>query len=796
MRWIPECINILKCFCSVLVAGVLSLCGASLHAQTPVNFGSVNVSSTVNATVTLLFVNGGTSSGSPAVLTQGAPNLDFLNTTSGTCNTNGSGHEYAPGSTCTITVTFKPARPGLRLGAVEMLDSDNKVVALTYIYGLGLGPQVTFVNNVQGVYQSSSQLAINGYSNPSNVAVDALQNVYGIDFTAGVILEATAASGYHTLITLGGGYGQPQSLIVDGAGNIFVADQALNIISEIPPGCASSACAITLPGSYSGASGVAVDGAGNIYVASSGSGLINEIETDGTVLTLATFNNATGGIADLALDANNNIFLEITNVPTVTEYYAASNYKTTQTINTGFSGNIFIGGIAIDALGNIFLPEANSNLVHEISAANNYGGFLTLDNNLDAPNGIAVDSSGNVYVCNAGANNMIRLDYTDPPVLNFQTTDVGSTSVDSPRTVIFVNDGNTNLDFMIPASGFNPTITSPDFSFNASANGACPQLSSTSSGPGVLRPGFNCLLPVSFSPLTPGTFTGQLLITDNALNAAAPSYAQQVIQLSGKGIDEPTQTLLTSSANPIFLNHDFVLAVTVSSGNGIPIGNVTFYDGATVIGNGTLNGSGSTTLNIANMSAGIHSLKAIYAGTSFFLPSTSDTLTQQIVDFAITAQQPSTQTVLPGKYVTYSVTIAPLAPAFTMPSEILLTQSGIPNTSTSSLSVVTIPAGSGGVTFTVTISAPIGFAENKTPQRTFPPHALALVLLPLTLRFRKRWRKSLHRLSLVLLLLGSLGAALLLQGCGSYIKPMSYNVQITGTAGALTHTADLTMNFK
>jgi hypothetical protein len=196
------------------------------------------------------------------------------------------------------------------------------------------------------------------------------------------------------------------------------------------------------------------------------------------------------------------------------------------------------------------------------------------------------------------------------------------------------------------------------------------------------------------------------------------------------------------------------------------------------------------------MTTGMHTLKAIYAGTSYFLPSTSNTLSEQIVDFVITAQQPSTQTVLPGKYDTFSVTIAPLAPATTMPSEILLTQTGIPSTSTSHLSVVTIPQGSGGVTFTVTISAPLGFAENKIPRRAFPPLALALILLPLTLRFQKRWRKSLHRLSLILLLLGSFTAALLLQGCGNYIRPMTYNVQITGTAGSLTHNANLTMNFE
>jgi streptogramin lyase len=766
---------------------------ATAQAQGPVNFGSVNVGAETSATVTLQFVHGGVSAGSPAVLTQGASNLDFLNTTSGTCNTNGPGYNYAPGSTCTVAVNFKPMRPGIRLGAVEVLDSAGSTLAVTYIYGVGLGPQITYINNVLGIYEPGSQLAISGYNYTSNVAVDAEENVYGINFTLGNIYEATAASGYQTLITLGGGFVQPQSLMIDGAGNLYVADQSLNTVSEIPPGCGSSACVITLPGTYEGASGVAVDGSGNVYVAASSTNTISEIQTDGTVITIGTFNNPDLGLPDLALDAENNIFLEVTNQPTITEYFASSGYKTTQSINTAFTGTYFIGGIAVDATGNIFIPEGYSNSVFEFTAADNYSTILTLGNNLDFPNGIAVDGSGNVYISNSEANDIIRLDYTDPPALTFETTHVGSTSADSPQTVYFVNDGNEDLDIIIPTAGTNPTINSPEFSLDTGITGACPELTTASSKQGILKAGDFCLLPVSFTPLSPGNFTGQLLITDNALNAAAPDYAQQTIQLSGKGINATTITTLTSSADAIFLDNAFVLTATVSSNYGTPVGNLTIYDGTTAIGSGALDGNGSFTLNISTMTRGNHLLTASYAGTTFFLPSVSPVLTEQIVDFSFTPLQAS-KTVLPGQYVTYSLTVAPLLPATSMPSAIQLTQTGIPDISSYKISVVTIPAGSGSTTFTVTISAPIGFAQSN--RGGIPTLALALMILPLSLRLNKRLRKRMQKLSIITFLLAALGAAMLIQGCGNVINPRTYNIQITGTAGALTHTADLTMNFK
>lgn len=779
----------------LLIAALIALLSVAhrLSAQTPVSFGSVNVGASSTATVTLLFVNGGTVSGAPPVLTEGISGLDFLSANTGTCITNGSSHNYAPGATCTLNVTFKPARPGLRLGAAQMVDSAGNILAQTYISGIGVGPQVTFVNDVLGVYQPGSQLPINGYATPSNVAVDAAENVYGSDFFLGIVIEATAASNYQTLISLGGGFSEPQSLVLDGAGNIFVANQSSNLVQEIPPNCATAACVITLPGTYTGASGVAVDGGGNVYVAST-DGNIHEIEANGTVLLLGTFNNSTAGIVDIALDADRNIFLEVTNQPNVIEYLASSNYTTTKTISSGFSGSagLFIGGITLDALGNIFLPEAISNTVHEIPAAGGYNSVITLATGLNQPNGIAVDARGNVYVCNEGANDIIRLDYADAPTLTFQTTDAGFTSADSPQTLTFINDGNAKLIFNVPATGTNPSITSA-YSLDTTITNACPQLTSASA-PVTLTPGSDCLLPVSFTPPVAGTFDGQLVISDNALNAEPPNYAQQVVNLTGTGVDTHTTTSISATPNPVFLNNNFTITATVipvDSSAGTPVGGITIYDRTTPLASGVLDSNGNFSLTLSNLPAGDHVLKAVYAGTSFFLPSTSSNYTQQIVDFTL-AVKTQTLSVTPGHYAVYNLTISPNAPQTALPAEIQLTQSGIPIDSNFSFSPATISPGTGAASFTFTVSAPIGFARNSS---TSPIALCALLLLPLSLRLMRRTSRTFSRLSLIFIVFASLAASLAFTGCSSYIKPGTYTIHITATSGGLVHTTDLTLNF-
>ena len=94
-----------------------------------------------------------------------------------------------------------------------------------------------------------------------------------------------------------------------------------------------------------------------------------------------------------------------------------------------------------------------------------------------------------------------------------------------------------------------------------------------------------------------------------------------------------TKTELTSSASQYTSGEPIILTAKVNSmsyGIEKPSGTVTFLEGSTQIGTGTVN-SGQTIPTTSSLSAGPHSIKAQY-GNKNFEPSTSSILTLTVLD--------------------------------------------------------------------------------------------------------------------------------------------------------------------
>jgi hypothetical protein len=129
---------------------------------------------------------------------------------------------------------------------------------------------------------------------------------------------------------------------------------------------------------------------------------------------------------------------------------------------------------------------------------------------------------------------------------------------------------------------------------------------------------------------------------DPSSTAGAGSVSQVVNQSS-------TLTSLVSSVNPSVFGQAVVLSATVaaSSGSGIPSGTVTFTDGSTSLGSGTLDSAGKASFSVSSLGAGAHSITAAYQGTTNFIGSASAPLVQTVsktsVSIALTsAPNPST----------------------------------------------------------------------------------------------------------------------------------------------------------
>jgi len=83
----------------------------------------------------------------------------------------------------------------------------------------------------------------------------------------------------------------------------------------------------------------------------------------------------------------------------------------------------------------------------------------------------------------------------------------------------------------------------------------------------------------------------------------------------------PSATTIVSATNPSVFGQPVLFTATVTAaapGAGAPTGTVTFFDGATMLGTGTIT-AGQATFTTGGLSVGNHSVTASYGGDGNFL---------------------------------------------------------------------------------------------------------------------------------------------------------------------------------
>src|SRR5439155_4368745 len=104
---------------------------------------------------------------------------------------------------------------------------------------------------------------------------------------------------------------------------------------------------------------------------------------------------------------------------------------------------------------------------------------------------------------------------------------------------------------------------------------------------------------------------------------------------------------------------------------GTPTGTVTFKDGSTTLGTGTLDGSGVATYTTGafTFSVGSHSITAVYGATTNYNTSTSSTLTQTVnAASTSTALSSSANPSVYGQAVTFTATVSATSPGTGTPT--------------------------------------------------------------------------------------------------------------------------------
>ena len=168
-----------------------------------------------------------------------------------------------------------------------------------------------------------------------------------------------------------------------------------------------------------------------------------------------------------------------------------------------------------------------------------------------------------------------------------------------------------------------------------------------------------------------------------------------------------TTTTLTASPSTASAGTSVTLTATVSpaAGGGTPTGTVTFLNGSTTLGTGTLNSSGVATLNLTTLPIGTNSITANYSGDTSFASSTATALTVTVTAATTTTTLTSSAaSITPGTSITFTATVTATAAGTGTPSGMVTFANGSVTLGTSTLNA------SGVATYTTT-SLPAGNAS-------------------------------------------------------------------------------------
>ena len=285
-----------------------------------------------------------------------------------------------------------------------------------------------------------------------------------------------------------------------------------------------------------------------------------------------------------------------------------------------------------------------------------------------------------------------------------------------------------------------------------------------------------------------------------------------------------TTTSLTATPNSITSGSTVMFSATVApaSGTVTPAGTVTFFDGSTQLGTGTLNSSGVAALSTSSLPVGTQAITAAYEGSSSFAASTSSvvnvivsaavapsfTLSGTAVSIApgATTGNTSTVSVTPSGGFTGSVALtAALATSPTGATNLPTFSFG----ATTPVNITGASAGTGTLTISttaITTSTLIRPPPLNSSGFGWPAAGSAAIACVLLIGIRARRRRWFGMLGMFVLLVFLAGAIASCGGGGGGggggntgnpgTTAGSYTITVTGTSGSITQTAtvNLTVN--
>jgi sugar lactone lactonase YvrE len=496
----------------------------------------------------------------------GAPTAEFAAGTPSSCSAaHGTGNgSFSAGVTLngaafTVTLTFKPAKVGERSAAFTIADSANSAAGTITVSGVGQGGLANLDPGVQTAYTT-------GFNSPSSVVIDLAGDLFIADPGAGKVIEIPAGTTTPKSI---GSFSIPRALVQDANGNLYVADSGTNQIDEIPNtfsgaqgGFTAGAQSVVVSSSamfggmaLSGPNGLAIGPDGVLYI------------TDAKNTRVVTFNPVNGMLGTtqaiganglkapvgIAVDASNNLYVADTGAGSVFMFTPTAGFST---VTVGGSSPVSEPvGVAVEASGSLLIADKLTGAIVRVPV--NSSGVPTASNaflieqNPQSAGSLFMDASGNIYTADMSGKAVYAIQRTAASV-NFGTVSDG-VSLSLPVTLM--NAGNAAA-----------TLASPDYTAPTNPLFSIAPASTNGCGAGNGPAGASCQFIATFSPISGSTQqsgTATILISSPAgsatVNLTGLSTTSSILPQAITNFNPPT---------PILAGQQITLSATAGvSGN-------------------------------------------------------------------------------------------------------------------------------------------------------------------------------------------------------------------------------------